>query len=278
MSIITEYQKYLVLNRGLAQSTAMEYGKDLREIQKWMVKQAKIERWSDVTKENIDDYVADMSQQGQKPATISRRVSTLRGFYQFAWVKGLTKENPAKYVSTPKVGETMPKTLNPAEIKAAISDTRIDATTRVMITILAETGIRISELRAIRWWDVNQQERTITIHGKGNKERRVYYGNGTAEIFQHVNVSGSTQLFTMDDRDARYRIYLALRQHTNAEKCSCHVIRHTYATELLNAGADINDIKELMGHASVTTTERYAKVAGAKVAATYKQYATNYGN
>lgn len=277
MSIIVEYQKYLVLNRGLAESTAMEYVKDLREIQKWMVSQAKIERWSDVTKENIDDYVADMSQQGQKPATISRRVSTLRGFYQFAWIKGLTKENPAKYVSTPKVGETMPKTLKPAEIKAAISDTRIDATTRVMITILAETGIRISELRAIRWWDVNQQERTITIHGKGNKERRVYYGNGTAEIFQHVNVPGSTQLFTMDDRDARSRIYWALRNHTNAERCSSHVLRHTYATEMLNAGANIKAISQLMGHASVTTTERYAKAAGVMVAATYNQYAQNYG-
>ena len=268
--------KYLGTNRGLSEGTVREYRKDLREIQSWMVANAKVERWSQVTKENIEDYVADMSLAGLKPATIRRRVSCLRSFYQYAWTRGLQKENPAKFVSTPKVGESVPRTLNPKEIQATISDTTIDATTRVMVTMMAETGIRISELRNIKVWDINQEERSITISGKGNKERKVYYGDGTASILGNIHVPGNTQLFPMDDNEARSRVFWALRKHTSAAHCSSHCLRHTFATTMLNAGADLKSIGTLMGHASVATTERYAKVAGVKVAADYKQYSTNY--
>ena len=276
MSIIEEFVKYLVTNRGLSERTGIEYRKDLREIQKWMVANAKVERWSQVTKENIEDYVADMSLAGLKPATISRRISCLRTFYQYAWVKGLQQENPAKYVSTPKVGESVPKTLDPKEIQTAISDTTIDAMTRAMVTVMSETGIRVSELRNIRAWDINKEERSITISGKGNKERKVYYGDGTATLLGKLRVPGVTYLFPMGDREARSRIFWALRKHTPAAHCSSHCLRHTFATTMLNNGAELKSICTLMGHATVATTERYAKVAGVKVAADYKQYSTNY--
>lgn len=276
MSIIEEFGKYLEANRGLSEGTVREYRKDLREIQSWMVANAKVERWSQVTKENIEDYVADMSISGLKPATIRRRISCLRSFYQYAWVKGLQQENPAKYVSTPKVGESVPKTLDPKEIQSAISDPTIDAMTRVMVTVMAETGIRVSELRNLRAWDINQEERSITISGKGNKERKVFFGEGTAAVLGNLRVPGATYLFPMGDREARSRIFWALRKHTHAAHCSSHCLRHTFATTLLNKGAELKSISTLMGHASVATTERYAKVAGVKVAADYKQYSTNY--
>lgn len=276
MSIIEEFVKYLGTNRGLSEGTVREYRKDLREIQTWMVTNAKVERWSQVTKENIEDYVADMSLAGLRPATIRRRISCLRSFYQYAWVKGLQQENPAKYVSTPNVGESVPRTLDPKEIQATISDTTIDATTRFMVTMMAETGIRVSELRNIKVWDINQEERSITISGKGNKERKVYYGDGTAAILVNIHVPGNTQLFPMGDLEARSRIYWALRKHTSAAKCSSHCLRHTFATTMMNKGAELKSISTLMGHVSVATTERYAKVAGGKVAADYKQYSTNY--
>ncbi|MER2032577.1 tyrosine-type recombinase/integrase [Exiguobacterium indicum] len=276
MSIIEEFVKYLGINRGLSEGTVREYRKDLRETQTWMVTNAKVERWSQVTKENIEDYVADMSLTGLKPATIRRRVSCLRTFYQYAWQKGLQKENPAKYVSTPKVGESVPRTLAQTEIQAAISDTSIDAMTRTMLTVMSETGIRISELRNIKAWDINQDEHTIRVHGKGNKERTVYYGAGTAETFRHLHVPGDTVIFPLSDIEARSRIFWALRKHTGAERCSSHTLRHTWATSMLNAGADLKTIATIMGHASVTTTEKYAKVAGVKVAADYKLYSPTY--
>lgn len=276
MSIIIEFTSYLVTNRGLSEGTAREYRKDLRETQTWMVANANIQRWSDVTKETIEDYVAAMTVAGLKPATISRRISCLRTFYQYAWQKGLQKENPAKYVSTPKVGESVPRTIAQSEIQAAISDTSIDVMTRVMITVMAETGMRISELRNIKAWDINLDLRTIRVHGKGKKERTVYYGEGTAETFRHLHVPGETVIFPLSDIEARSRIFWALRKHTGAERCSSHTLRHTWATSMLNAGADLKTIGTIMGHASVATTERYAKVAGVKVAADYKKYSPTY--
>ena len=276
-TVISRFVAYITQNRGLSARTGTEYEKDLRIMQAWLMNTAKVERWSEVTKEDIDNMVATWTQDRIMPATIHRRVSCLRTFYQWAWIQGLQTENPAKFVSTPKLGVRTPKTLETAEIAATIEDTTIDATTRVMITVMAETGIRIAELLSLRQSDVDKETQQLTVRGKGNKERRVYYGKGTAEFLQYVDTTRGDRLFRLEDREARERIYRALRKHTKREKCSSHCLRHTWATSMLNAGADLETISKLMGHATVKTTERYAQVAGARTAAQYNKYHTDYG-
>lgn len=276
VSVIEKFCSYIVLNRGLSEMTAREYAKDLREIQTWLKTQAKVERWGDVDKAMIDDYVTDMSTNGLKAATISRRISCLRSFFQFAWLQGWQSENPAKYVSTPKVGVTVPKTLKTSEIAATIADNSIDIQTRYMVAVLAETGVRISELLSIRLTDIDTAHQRIVIRGKGNKERCVYYGEMTAAAIASSVAVGRGRLFDLYDRDARWRIHDALRRHTQAPKCSSHIVRHTWATEMLNNGARIETIRTLMGHSSVKITERYAQVAGRTTATEYKQYKPTY--
>lgn len=274
-SPIEQFAAYIIKNRGLSERTATEYRKDLREMQTWLRHHAKVERWSQVDKETIDEMVADWAT--LQPATVRRRISCLRSFYQWAWVKGLQKENPAKFVSTPKLGQQTPKTLESTEINESLTDTSTDATTKAMITVMAETGIRIGELLALRLCDIDKEHRQLTVRGKGNKERRVYYGDGTAAMLQYITAVGTAQLFNLSDREARFRIHDALRRHTQKEHCSSHTLRHTWATSMLNAGADLKIISLLMGHASVKTTERYAQVAGATSATHYKLYHTDYG-
>lgn len=277
VSVIEKFCSYIVLNRGLSERTAREYAKDLREIQSWLKTQAKVERWSDVDKAMIDDYVSDLVSDGLKPATIKRRISCLRSFYQWAWVQGLQKENPVKYVSTPKLGQLVPKTLPTEVIQATIADATIPQQTRAMVAVLAETGVRISELLDMRLTDVDIEHRRIVVRGKGDKERSVYYGVMTAGVVANAQTVGAGRLFPICDRDARYRIHSALRKHTAAPKASSHIIRHTWATNMLNAGASLSTIQALLGHSSVKTTERYAKVAGGTVAAEYNKYMHNYG-
>lgn len=276
-SPIEQFAAYIIKNRGLSERTATEYRKDLRVIQTWIRQQAKVERWSQLDKETIDEMVADWSTEGRKPATVRRRISTLRTFFQWAWLKGLQKDNPSKYVSTPKLGQHTPKTLESSEINETLTDTSTDATTKAMITVMSETGIRIGELLSLRLCDIDKEHRQLTVRGKGNKERRVYYGDGTESMLQYVTAVGTAQLFNLSDREARFRIHEALRRHTQKEHCSSHTLRHTWATSMLNAGADLKTISVLMGHASVKTTERYAQVAGATTAAQYNKYHTNYG-
>ena len=276
VSVIERFAQYITLNRGLSDGTAREYTKDLREVQTWMRREAKVERWSQIEKETIDDYVADMAANGMAPATISRRISCLRSFYQWAWVMGWQTENPAKYVSTPKIGSTVPKTLGTDEIAETLRDGSIDLETRAMIAVLAETGMRISELLGLRLLDIDTTNRRIVVRGKGNKERVVYYGDMTASVVSSARTVGNGRLFDLGDREARYRIHKALRAHTRAQKCSSHVIRHTWATAMLNNGASLPTIQALLGHKSVKTTERYAQVAGRTVATQYKQYSPSY--
>lgn len=264
-------------NRGLSELTGKEYRKDLRNIQTWMVTQAKVERWSAITKEQIDDYVNDQVSEGLKPATIKRRISCLRSFFQWAWVQGLQQENPARYVSTPKLEQLVPKTIPTESIQATITDGTIPLQTRAMVAVLAETGVRISELLDMRLTDVDKEHRRIVVRGKGSKERSVYYGDMTAAVVSKAQTVGAGRLFPLCDREARYRIHSALRRHTSAPKASSHIIRHTWATEMLNAGASLSTIQALLGHSSVKTTERYAKVAGATVATEYNKYIYNYG-
>lgn len=276
-SVIESFVEYMTKNRGLSELTGKEYRKDLRDIQTWMVTHAKVERWSTVTKDLIDDYVSDLVSEGLKPATIKRRISCLRSFYQWAWVQGLQKENPAKYVSTPKLSHLVPKTLPTEVIQATISDATIPQQTRAMVAVLAETGVRISELLDMRLTDVDVEHRRIVVRGKGDKERSVYYGVMTAGVVANAKAVGAGRLFPLCDRDARYRIHSALRRHTTSPKASSHIIRHTWATEMLNAGASLSTIQALLGHSSVKTTERYAKVAGVTVATEYNKYMHNYG-
>lgn len=275
-SVIEQFTAYAMLNRGLSERTAKEYSKDLREMQAWLRQQAKIERWSQVEKETIDEMVADWVTEGLQPATVRRRISCLRTFFQWAWVKGLQTENPAKYVSTPKIPTQTPKTLPTSVITDAIRDVQTDRQTAAIITIMAETGIRITEVLKIKRADIDEDNRQITVKGKGNKERRVYYGQGTTDVLTSQPAVGNGQLFTLGYREARRRIHDALRRHTTAAHASSHTIRHTWATAMLNAGCDLKTISVLMGHNSITTTERYAQAAGARTAAQYQKYHHDY--
>lgn len=275
--MIAEFQTWLQLNKGYSQQTVKEYGKDLHYFVEWLTSNTDRRRWSEVTKETVDNWVMWMAAAQLAPATIKKRVSALRGLYQYAWQMGMTKENPAKYVATPKREKKLPCTLEAAEIGAAITDGSTDLQTRAMIAIIAETGIRISELRNIQRNDIDTADHSIRIHGKGSKERKVYYGSMTAAYISSSLCVGHGKLFEIEDRAARYNIWVALRKHTKAEKCSSHIIRHTWATEMLNNGAQLKSISQLLGHSSVKTTEIYARLKDSSVKSDYEQHSMKLG-
>lgn len=268
--MIQEYINYLQHNKGYSVQTCTEYRKDLEKFVKWLRGSTQIERWGMVTKDVIDTWVWDMSVNDMSPCTIKRRVSALRGLYQYAWVKGLCQDNPAKYVSTPKKGHRLPKTADVDKLWQAIRNTATEAETKLALAIMAETGVRLGELLEMRVNDVNLGERSIVVRGKGNKERKVYYGDMTAELIGCCVVIGGGLLISSSARELRYKVHAATGS-------SPHNIRHTWATVMLNNGCPLESISKLMGHASVKTTEIYAEVATATLAADYNKYKPNYG-
>ena len=267
--MIQEYISYLQHNKGYSVQTCTEYRKDLEKFVQWLRSSTQIERWGMVTKDVIDSWVSYMSVNDMAPCTIKRRVSALRGLYQYAWVMGLCSDNPAKYVSTPKKGHRLPKVADVDKLSQAIRNTATEAETKLALAIMAETGVRLGELLEMRACDVHQSDRSIVVRGKGNKERKVYYGDMTAEIIGRGVTIGGGKLIMSDARELRYKVHAA----TGA---SPHNIRHLWATVMLNNGCPLESISKLMGHASVKTTEIYAEVATATLAADYNKFRPKY--
>lgn len=259
--MIEEFIKYLSLNRGYSAGTCIGYKKDLVAFVRHLREASAEARWSNIGREDVESWVTKMSQEGLKPATIKRRVSAIRSLYTYMRGKGLIETNPAAYVSTPKKANTVPEVLRNETLKETLYDSSIELETRAMIAIMAETGIRTAELLSLRPGDADLTNRTLRIEGKGNKQRIVYFGEWTAAYLQNREVRNRERLFRIEDRDARYRIHSALSKHSHNDHCTPHVIRHTFASAMLNNGAGLMTVSRLLGHEHVATTERYTRVA-----------------
>lgn len=265
--MITTFQNYLLHNRGLSTATVESYGQNLHTFARWINIHYTGTRWSTITKAMIDDYVEYLVVNKYKPASIKQAISTLRTFYKTALAMGAQIDNPARYVSTPKLGEHLPKTIEKEAIKKALESPYTNKTAKAVIAIVFETGIRLQELLDLRPGDVNRESRSITIKGKGNKERVVYYGELThqygAAIFQR----------SWNQREIRRLVFDALKPYSTAGQLSPHAIRHTYASMLIDNGMSIDGIRKLLGHEHTATTEIYAQMSNQKARELYLQFA-----
>lgn len=270
--MIQEFVNYLAYNKGYAQGTLTGYEQDLHTFAKWLKESTQCRRWSLLTAAEVDDYVTMMSTNGIGASTIKRRISAIRSFLTWQRQKGMRTDNPAQYVSTPKKCKPLPKTVDTAAISRALNDWRIDTTTRFLIAVMTETGMRISEVLDMKWKDINTAAQSIRVHGKGKKERTTYYGNRTAQYISMMKKDMETPVFAVSYRQARYNVHRALARHTADHRGSCHQLRHTYACEMTKNGMTILDISTLLGHESVQTTEIYAQACAPQLKAKYIQF------
>lgn len=264
--MINEYLNYQAQNVRRSPHTLRANAADLQEFAAWARGNLAAARWSTITQIDVETYVKALSNAGKSASTIQRKVSCLRCFYRWAQRHGHETGNPAQYVQTPRPGKRVPFTMPYGDIRAAIEDTQTDAQTRGQIAVIAETGLRISEVLGMRWENINREARIIHVTGKGNKQRVVVYGERTEAALngQGAKLYGDVWE-TASERDTRYKIAAALRAHTSAKKASPHIIRHSFACEHLNSGTEIETLSVMLGHESVKTTEIYAQVAGARL-------------
>lgn len=271
--MIQEFLKHIGKNRGYSRNTVECYERDLHEFVRHMRTERPEARWSTITAQDLDAYVTAMADLGLASSTIKRRVSAVRSLYTYMRGQHLVDRNPAQYTSTPKLAKREPHTIEPAAITATVEDRQVSFTTRVQVALLAETGIRISELMSLRVEDVDEQHRQLHITGKGNKERTVNYGARFAQMWAEYRGNATGQIFIEDVRTASRNIHFALAKHSAQRYLSPHIIRHTFATEMVRNGASIYAVKDLLGHESVKTTEQYAHRCQSSSAQQYKQFA-----
>lgn len=237
----------------------------------------------------IRQWVISLMDQGVKVVSVKRKISTLRSLYKFLLREGLIKKNPTELVSIPRSGKKLPHFVQEKEINQLLDTSFFggDFTglrDKAVVSLFYGTGVRLAELKGIKVVDLNQHERLVKVIGKRNKERIIPYPEEVgSDLANYIKVrnelfSDSSGFIFLTDKGEQvydkllYRIvrkYLSLV--TTMEKRSPHVLRHSYATHLLNRGADLNAIKELLGHASLAATQVYTHTSFEKLKKIYNQ-------
>jgi len=264
-----------LLATGRAAKTVEAYRRDLRALAAWLDRPV-----SAVTTEQLEAYIAEMRAAGLSPATISRRVAAIRSFFRHQTLLGVRDDNPAAELDLPRRRRTLPRTLSPAEaerlVEAASGTTPRALRDRALVELLYGGGLRVSEAVGLEKSGVDLEARLVRCLGKGSKERIVPIGRQAVEALRRYLSRGRPFL------DARHRpelflnakgggltragAFLILRRL--AEKAGLepgrvhpHLLRHSFATHLLEGGADLRSVQEMLGHADLSTTELYTHVS-----------------
>lgn len=228
-----------------------------------------------VTFEDVKDYLEHLNLKKEKPSSVRRKISSLKSFYKFLYKNNYMdkKDYPLTKVAYPKMDKKLPKFIYYNDLLEIINESTKDkdgVRDRLIIEMLYATGVRVSELINIKINDIDFNNRRIIVLGKGNKERIVYYGEYAEEVLKEymktherknhnylfVNSKGGQ----LTDRGVRYIIDNIMSKLSVKTHVTPHVLRHTFATDMLNNGCDIKVVQELLGHSSLKATEIYTHV------------------
>lgn len=276
----TLFMDYLEVERRYSINTLTSYKEDLDNLVDFLKREGFGELLT-VSKRVARFYVATLHE-SYSPKSIARKISSVRSFYNFMMREELLKENPFTDVELPKKEKKLPKFIYPEEIENLFSvfDIRkpLDKRDRLILEFLYGTGVRVSELCSIKIRDIDMYENLVLIHGKGNKDRLVPVHNVLmAQIKDYIITARKTLLRSNKGQDSRILflnymghpltprgVRLILNKIINRSeetiKISPHMLRHTFATHMLNNGADLRSVQELLGHSHLSSTQIYTKV------------------
>ncbi|MBM4310669.1 MAG: tyrosine recombinase [Deltaproteobacteria bacterium] len=276
---IRTFEKYLRIERNASDCTCRSYLRDLADFCDFLrvTRIGSFEHITDIDGLAVRAYLADCARRNRK-STQARKLSCLKTFFSFLVREGLAAANPAETLKAPKRDSTLPRHLTVDEMFALLdsvpADTLLQARDRAVLELLYSTGIRLSELVGLNRCDIDQRSGTVLIRGKGRKERVVPMGRKAAAVVadycaRSQDLAGRHQPVNrapvfLNNRGGRLSGRSVARLLDGwIERCgithkiSPHAIRHSFATHLLNAGADMRGIQELLGHASLATTQKY---------------------
>lgn len=265
--------------------TVMSYGYDLRQ---WEAFTAEAFGQSfdplQVVLNDVRQWVAALSAEGKSQRTIRRKVQTLRALYHYLMKRGLVQGNPAEELTMARMPKTLPGVIRPEDLEKLI-DSPYDHTdflstrNRLIITLLYSTGMRASELIGLLDIDVDARKGELKVLGKRNKERIIPFGNELTDmisLYRTLRPSGSApQLFVEEDGSALTYPHLnaivkgELIGRVRSPRHTAHALRHSFATDMLNSGAEITAVQQLMGHASLAATQIYTHLS-------YRELQHNY--
>ena len=273
--MINEFLNYLKFERNRSDLTIKNYGEDLRAFEEFYGNLEGCHSWKSVDSDIIRDWIESMMDKGNNATSINRRLSALRSFYRFALARKLVDKDPVHGVTGPKKGRPLPQFLKENEMDRLLdagswTESFEDVRDRTVIMTFYETGIRLSELIGLDDSMVDFSNRQLKVTGKRNKQRVIPFGEELlATLRDYMKCRGkevilqSEALFVtakgqrMTSSQVREAVRKNLSKVCTLKKRTPHVLRHTFATAMLNNKAGIESVKKLLGHESLSTTEIY---------------------
>ncbi len=278
LSYVNDFYEYL-LTKNYSENTILSYINDLYYFYLFVKKDLDL-----VKEEDIRDYLEYLNLKKDKSTSVSRKISTFKSFYKFLYLNEYIdkKEYPLSKISYPKTEKKLPKFIYYNDLLEMINESskgKEGLRDRLIIEMLYATGVRVSELVNIKINDIDFNNRRIIVCGKGNKERIVYYGEYAMKVLndylrdreninnQYLFLNNRGEKLT--DRGVRYIIDNIMKNLSVKTHVTPHVLRHTFATDMLNNGCDIKVVQELLGHSSLKTTEVYTHVTNDRLKEVY---------
>ena len=288
--MIDKFIDYLRYERNRSELTVESYGRSLRDFETYFKNRDSQLSWESVDSDIIRDWMESMMDKGDMASTVNRCLSAVRSFYRFALSRGLVKHDPSHIVKGPKKQKMLPQYVRENEMDRLLDipemwgDAYKDIRARTIIILLYETGLRRSELTGLNDADVDFVSRQLKVTGKRNKQRVIPFGDEMAAELQHYIVVRNAQFenrmedaLFLSDKGRRVtpgQVYVTVRKYlskvTTMKKRSPHVLRHSFATAMLNNGAGIESVRKLLGHESVATTEIYTHTTFEQLKKVYK--------
>lgn len=285
--LLRKYIKYLEMERGLSSYTVRNYTTDIQEFLNFLAEQ-KISSLDEIDRSTMRGYLSRLQEQGVSRGSINRKLSALRSFYSYLMRHNLVNAEPMSSLSAPKMAQRLPTFLSTDEvlrlIKAPDTSTPQSMRDKAILELLYAGGLRLSEIVSLNLGDVDLNSRQIRAWGKGSKERMVLIGRPAAEALKRyikhsrIKLLGkkNTQALFLNrfgeriaERRIQYIITKYARQAGLDMRVHPHMLRHTFATHMLDGGADLRAVQELLGHARLATTQVYTHVTQNQIRRTY---------
>ncbi|YAL82300.1 tyrosine recombinase XerC [Dermacoccaceae bacterium W4C1] len=290
---LARFATHLRAEKNRSEHTERAYLGDVTDLAEWLT-EAGVQDWTEVTLADLRSWLARMDDAGAARSTVARRAAAARTFFRWAIREQLVTSDPSLRLVAPKRGRHLPGVLRHQEASdlmevaalAGDDDDPVHLRNRAVLELLYASGIRVSELVGLDLDDLDHRDRLVRVIGKGDKERRVPFGVPAAEAIDAWLVRGRPRLVTsdsgpavflgrrgrrVDPRQVREVVHALLRHVPDAPDLGPHGLRHSAATHLLEGGADLRQVQEILGHASLSTTQIYTHVSAERLRSSFQQ-------
>ncbi|MDR6998622.1 site-specific tyrosine recombinase XerD [Neobacillus niacini] len=289
---LRDFLEFLIVGKGLAQNTIMSYERDLKSYIRFLQNVERISSFNLVQRVHIVQFLSFLKEQGKSSKTIARHIASVRALHQFLLREKATEQDPSVLIETPKLERSLPKVLSLREVEILLDSPKennhFGIRDKAMIELLYATGIRVSELISFDIENVHLTMGFVRCIGKGNKERIIPIGRTAAEAINRYLEHGRPHFVTKKHHDNAlflnhqgkrltrqgfWKILKKLTTEAGIEKeLTPHTLRHSFATHLLENGADLRAVQEMLGHADISTTQIYTHVSKTRLKDVYSKF------